>query len=65
MAGAEALRDAERCLQRAQLASDVAALDRLIDDRLVFTGPDGRQALHQAGRSARPRIRRAGDDARR
>jgi hypothetical protein len=40
--GVEALRDAERRLQRAQLASDVAALDRLIDDRLVFTGPDGK-----------------------
>ncbi|WP_067506419.1 nuclear transport factor 2 family protein [Actinoplanes sp. TFC3] len=36
------LRDAERRLQAAQLASDVAALDRLLDDRLVFTGPDGR-----------------------
>ncbi|EWM64872.1 MULTISPECIES: nuclear transport factor 2 family protein [unclassified Micromonospora] len=40
--GVEALRAAERRLQRAQLSSDVAALDRLIDDRLVFTGPDGR-----------------------
>jgi hypothetical protein len=36
------LRTAERALQAAQLASDVAELDRLIDDRLVFTGPDGR-----------------------
>ena len=36
------LRAAERRLQAAQLASDVAELDRLIDDRLVFTGPDGR-----------------------
>lgn len=35
------LRAAERALQAAQLASDVAGLDRLIDDRLVFTGPDG------------------------
>ncbi|GGQ77756.1 nuclear transport factor 2 family protein [Couchioplanes azureus] len=35
------LRAAERRLQAAQLASDVAALDRLLDDRLVFTGPDG------------------------
>jgi ketosteroid isomerase-like protein len=33
---------AERRLQAAQLASDVAALDDLIDDRLVFTGPDGK-----------------------
>jgi ketosteroid isomerase-like protein len=32
---------AERRLQAAQLASDVAALDTLLDDRLVFTGPDG------------------------
>ncbi|MEU8071487.1 MULTISPECIES: nuclear transport factor 2 family protein [unclassified Micromonospora] len=38
----EDLRTAERRLQQAQLSSDVAALDRLIDDRLVFTGPDGR-----------------------
>ena len=36
------LRAAERALQAAQLASNVAELDRLIDDRLVFTGPDGR-----------------------
>jgi hypothetical protein len=33
---------AERQLQAAQLASDVAELDRLIDDRLVFTGPGGK-----------------------
>jgi hypothetical protein len=33
---------ADRRLQAAQLASDVAVLDELIDDRLVFTGgPDG------------------------
>ncbi|MEV6008802.1 nuclear transport factor 2 family protein [Streptomyces sp. NPDC051976] len=32
---------AERRLQAAQLASDVEALDLLLDDRLVFTGPDG------------------------
>jgi hypothetical protein len=37
------LRDAERRLQAAQLAGDVAVLDRLLDDRLIFTfGPDGR-----------------------
>jgi len=36
------LRAAERRLQAAQLASDVAVLDEIIDDRLVFTGPDGR-----------------------
>ena len=38
----EALRAAERSLQAAQLASDVAALEDLLDDRLVFTGPDGK-----------------------
>jgi uncharacterized protein DUF4440 len=36
------LRTAERQLQAAQLASDVAELDRLIDDRLLFTGPGGK-----------------------
>ena len=35
------LRDAERALQAAQLVSDVEALDRLLDERLIFTGPDG------------------------
>jgi ketosteroid isomerase-like protein len=35
------LRDAERRLQAAQLAADADALDLLLDDRLVFTGPDG------------------------
>jgi ketosteroid isomerase-like protein len=35
------LRSAERRLQAAQVASDVAALDALLDDRLIFTGPDG------------------------
>jgi hypothetical protein len=40
--GTEALREAERRLQAAQLAGDVTALDRLLDDRLRFTfGPDG------------------------
>jgi hypothetical protein len=38
----EALRTAERQLQAAQLASNVAELDRLIDDRLIFTGPGGK-----------------------
>jgi hypothetical protein len=37
----EELRTAERRLQAAQLAADVEALDRLLDDRLVFTGPGG------------------------
>ncbi|MGZ8470669.1 MAG: GNAT family N-acetyltransferase [Gemmatirosa sp.] len=34
----------EDALRTAQLAADVAALDRLIDDDLLFTGPDGRLA---------------------
>ncbi|GAA1948113.1 nuclear transport factor 2 family protein [Kitasatospora viridis] len=38
----EDLRAAERRLQAAQLAADADALDALLDDRLVFTGPDGR-----------------------
>ena len=37
----EALRAAERRLQAAQLASDVPALTELLDDSLLFTGPDG------------------------
>ncbi|MBB5868678.1 ketosteroid isomerase-like protein [Allocatelliglobosispora scoriae] len=42
MAMGDDLREAERRLQAAQLASDVEALDRLLDDRLIFTGgPDG------------------------
>ena len=35
------LRASELALRAAQLASDVPALDRLVDDELVFTGPDG------------------------
>ncbi len=37
----DALRAAERRLQAAQLAADADTLAELIDDRLVFTGPDG------------------------
>jgi len=37
----DALRACEAALRRAQLAGDVAALERLVDDTLVFTGPDG------------------------
>jgi ketosteroid isomerase-like protein len=36
-----ALVEAEQRLQKAQLAADADALERLLDDRLVFTGPDG------------------------
>jgi hypothetical protein len=35
------VRSAESALRRAQLDSDVRALDVLIDEELVFTGPDG------------------------
>jgi ketosteroid isomerase-like protein len=38
---AESLRQSERRLQAAQLASDVDALDGLIEDTALFTGPDG------------------------
>jgi ketosteroid isomerase-like protein len=38
----ESLKAADRRLQAAQLAADAEALDALIDDRLVFTGPDAR-----------------------
>ena len=38
---AEGLLRAERQLQAAQLAGDMAALDRLLHDRLVSVGPDG------------------------
>ena len=46
----------ERALRAAMLASDVAALDGLIDDDLLFVGPDGALitkaqdlATHEAG----------------
>ena len=42
MTDADSLKAADRRLQAAQLAADAGALDRLLDDRLVFTGPDGR-----------------------
>ena len=37
----ETLRAAERRLQAAQLSSDVTALGELLDDAVLFTGPDG------------------------
>ena len=37
----DSLLTCEAALRRAQLASDVAELDRLLDNELVFTGPDG------------------------
>jgi hypothetical protein len=50
------LRDAEFRLQSAQLAGDTRALDGLLDERLVFTGPDGELytkeddlAIHRSG----------------
>jgi ketosteroid isomerase-like protein len=64
----------ERELRMAQLSADVAALDRLIADELLFTGPDGQLgtkaqdlAAHASGvvrfRSHEPeelRVRRVG-----
>jgi len=35
------LHAAEAALRRAQLSSDLAALDVLLDDALMFVGPDG------------------------
>ncbi|HUQ98586.1 MAG TPA: nuclear transport factor 2 family protein [Gemmatimonadaceae bacterium] len=40
-ASGSALQDCESALRRAQLAGDLAELDRLLDDGLVFTGPNG------------------------
>jgi len=42
MTNADSLKATDRRLQAAQLAADADALDQLLDDRLVFTGPDGR-----------------------
>jgi ketosteroid isomerase-like protein len=35
------LHESEAALRQAQLTGDASALDRLIDDTLMFTGPDG------------------------
>jgi ketosteroid isomerase-like protein len=67
----------EGAIRAAQLAADVEALDRLISDELLFTGPDGQLgtkaqdlAAHRSGvlriREHVPtelRIRRLGPDA--
>jgi ketosteroid isomerase-like protein len=42
----------EARLRDAQLAADVAALDRLIADELLFTGPDGELATKAADLAA-------------
>jgi len=42
--GDEEIAELERELRKAQLTSDIAALDRLISDDLLFAGPDGRLA---------------------
>jgi ketosteroid isomerase-like protein len=59
----EELRAAERRLQAAQLAGDADTLDALLDDRLVFTGPDGglsgKQddlAVHRSGEQRLTRV---------
>ncbi|HEX8271056.1 MAG TPA: nuclear transport factor 2 family protein [Longimicrobiaceae bacterium] len=68
--------ECEARIRAAQLAADVAALDRLISDELLFTGPDGRLgtkaedlAAHGSGavrfRAHEPeelRVRRVGAD---
>lgn len=67
----------EADIRRAQLGADVGALDRLISDDLLFTGPDGRLgtkaqdlAAHRSGavriREHEPlelRVRRIGSNA--
>jgi hypothetical protein len=59
----EDLRRAERRLQAAQLASDVTELERLLDDRLIFTGPDGKHYtkgddlhVHRSGLQSMTRV---------
>ncbi|UWZ40784.1 nuclear transport factor 2 family protein [Dactylosporangium roseum] len=57
------MRAAERRLQAAQRASDVAELDALIDERLIFTGPDGKLYgkqddlhVHRTGRQVMTKV---------
>ena len=47
MASVAALQEAERRLQAAIRSSDVETLDLLLDDRVVYTGPDGRSLTKQ------------------
>jgi hypothetical protein len=56
--GTAELREAEHRLQAAQLTGDVAELDRLLDDRLIFTlGVDGRcYTKHDDLRNHRTRL---------
>ena len=68
--------DLEARLRAAQMGADVAAMDALVDDDLLFTGPDGSVgtkaqdlAAHASGavrfREHQPtelRVRRVGDD---
>ncbi|MQY05626.1 nuclear transport factor 2 family protein [Actinomadura macrotermitis] len=60
------LRDAERRLQAAQLAADADALELLLDDRLVFTGPGGalysKQDDLELQRSGRQRLDRVEEE---
>jgi len=42
------IEDAEHRMRAAQLAADVSALDELIDDDLLFTGPNGQLGTKQA-----------------
>jgi hypothetical protein len=64
------LRAAERRLQAAQLAADADALDGLLDDRLVFTGPDGKLyskaddlAIQRSGGQRLTKVQETGLDA--
>ncbi len=57
------IRSMEQHLRAAMLASNVAELDALIDDRLVFVGPDSKVyrkeddlALHRSGQQTLSRL---------
>jgi hypothetical protein len=61
-----ALRAAERRLQAAQRTADTVALAALLDDRLIFTGPDGelysKQDDLELHRSGQQRITRVDEE---